>query len=817
MSTTKTPRVQGTPDAKQLGRYGAGFTLIPLHKPRDLMKLKGGKTKEVGKAPLDPKWTTKAYDSAKVRARCIKEERNAGVRLTDEQLVIDVDPRNGGEAGFAALCHDIGIDGDAFPRVITGSGGFHCYMQKPADVLIRDTLESDDYDGVEFKSRGRQVVAAGSIHPNGNPYAWSEEHPDIADGLPPAPKALLKAIKRPPRSAVQGGGQYSQEQIAEALSKLDVTQFNSNDKWFQLMQACHHASGGDARSEFLDWSTSDSAYAADAYLIGKRWDSLHADRNDGVTYRTLNMILRENGAASSQAAPEVDADEFPDDQGDDMDFDTPASDDMTFEADDAPALSPEYAEFDMPDDGVAREGMPDESISKLDELNRDYCGVFANGRYRIMTLQENETGRRWSASSKQDFVSAYENIKIERDMTGLSKNAQSIISLGEAWQTWPRRNTARSTCFDTTAAPGLIDGARLNLWTGFAIEPKRGDCRLFKAMIRDDLCAGDAKVNDYVIKWIAWKLQNPGLLPGVGIVFVGNIGVGKTTLGETIAGYFGNHGLCVDDIDAVTGKFNGHLESVCFVYIDEAMWGGDKKRVGPMKKLISDKEKQYQYKGVDTFRGINRAGVMMGSNEDWVIPAGKEERRYCVSRVSADHYAPTNDSADSPNRKYWNAVHAELNGGGRAAFLFDMLAMKLGDWTPYGGDVPSTQAMAEQKFQGLDKVDRWYHQRLLEGTLPGGDEAIIQPRQGGASADAWAKAGFHLHPTIVANDYREWYRFINTHANVSDGMVLKDLKRYGWTGGGDYKVRGQRAWDAPSLGEARRLFGEALGHATLFE
>jgi hypothetical protein len=152
--------------------------------------------------------------------------------------------------------------------------------------------------------------------------------------LPPAPKALLKAIKRPARSAVQGGGQYSQEKIAEALSKLDVTKFNSNDKWFRLMQACHHASGGDARSEFLDWSTGDSNYAADAYLIGKRWDSLHADRNDGVTYRTLNMILRENGAASSQAAPDVDADEFPDDQGDDMDFDTPASDDMTFEADD---------------------------------------------------------------------------------------------------------------------------------------------------------------------------------------------------------------------------------------------------------------------------------------------------------------------------------------------------------------------------------------------------------------------------------------------------------------------------------------------------
>ncbi len=307
-----------TPAAADLNRYDAKvFTLIPLHKPHDLMKLKGGKTKEVGKAPLDSKWTTKAYNSKAVRARCIKEERNAGVRLTDEQLVIDVDPRNGGEAGFAALCHDLGIDGDAFPRVITGSGGFHCYMQKPADMLIRDTLESDDYDGVEFKSRGRQVVAAGSIHPNGTPYRWSDDHPSIEDGLKKAPKALLRAIERPVREGVSGGGQYSQEQIAEALSKLDVTAFDSNDKWFTLMQACHHASGGDARNEWIDWSTGDSNYAADAYLIGKRWDSLHADRNDGVTYKTLNKILRDNGASSVMAAP--DNAEVSDDFDEDLD------------------------------------------------------------------------------------------------------------------------------------------------------------------------------------------------------------------------------------------------------------------------------------------------------------------------------------------------------------------------------------------------------------------------------------------------------------------------------------------------------------------
>lgn len=352
MSTTKTPRVQGTPDAAELKRYNSeSFTLMPLRKPGDVIRLKGGKVKEVGKAPVHPNWTTRPYNSAKVRAAALEQKRNVGVRLTDEQLVIDVDPRNGGDKGFDSLCADLGIDGDAFPRVITGSGGWHCYMTKPADMLIRDTLESDDYDGVEFKSVGRQVVAAGSIHPNGTPYVWSKDHPRIEDGLPPAPKALLTAIKRPPIKPGQGGGTMTQEQIAAKLATLDPAQFGTNDKWFPLMQAVHHASGGDARTEWIDWSTSDPAFAGDAYLIGKRWDSLHADKAGAVTGATLEWLVRKHGDPSKLPPPVVPDDEFDDGIEDAAAAAKPSN---KFSEFDTPAVSEKFAEFDeAADDGDA--------------------------------------------------------------------------------------------------------------------------------------------------------------------------------------------------------------------------------------------------------------------------------------------------------------------------------------------------------------------------------------------------------------------------------------------------------------------------------
>ena len=175
------------------------------------------------------------------------------------------------------------------------------------------------------------MVAAGSRHPDGGYYRWSEDHPSLADWPAKIPTVLLKAITRPAREAVEGGGQMDQTRVAAALAQLDVTKFRDHDKWLQLMMAVHHASAGDARQEFVEWSTSDSNYDAEADAIGHRWDSLHAGRNDGVTYRTLNKILRDHGASDAQVANEVPDDDFPDDIEQDLDFDTPAAEEFDFD------------------------------------------------------------------------------------------------------------------------------------------------------------------------------------------------------------------------------------------------------------------------------------------------------------------------------------------------------------------------------------------------------------------------------------------------------------------------------------------------------
>ncbi|HMN52468.1 MAG TPA: VapE family protein [Xanthobacteraceae bacterium] len=274
----------------------AGFDLIPLN--------------GVSKEPRNKDWTNRNYNPERVTARAAKLGNNVGVRLRSDQLVIDVDPRNGGEQGFDDLCFDLGLDASEWPRVVTGSGGSHYYLAKNPTVTVRNGIAQ--YPGVEFKSQGRQVVAPGSIHPDtGKPYIHDERSPGFADA-PLVPDKLIELIAKPERVETQGGGEHTAEEVGKMLEALDPTEFRDHEKWLSLAMACHHASGGDAREEFLDWSARDPQYAHHRERNELRWESFHAEAPNGVTCATLYKFLVEAGR--EDAIPRTPAEEDFDDE-----------------------------------------------------------------------------------------------------------------------------------------------------------------------------------------------------------------------------------------------------------------------------------------------------------------------------------------------------------------------------------------------------------------------------------------------------------------------------------------------------------------------
>ena len=255
-------------------------------------------------------------------------------------------------------------------------------------------------------------------------------------------------------------------------------------------------------------------------------------------------------------------------------------------------------------------------------------------------------------------------------------------SVFTAWMTSRDRRQYEGICM----RPGLgelVDG-KLNLYRGLAIKPVKGDWHLLREHIENIIAGGRKETADYIIKWSAWAVQNPGSVPEVALVLRGGRGAGKGKFfAHLLRRIFGAHGMHLSQREQFTGKFNAHMRSCVLLVVDEAYWAGDKQAEAVLKALITESVLTLEAKHVDSTQWPNCLHIIILANEDWVVPAGEDERRYVKSDVS-DRYA-NNKCPPEERNKYFAALEHEIEHGGLEAMLYDLLHMKLaaeGEPTP---------------------------------------------------------------------------------------------------------------------------------------
>lgn len=511
------------------------------------------------------------------------------------------------------------------------------------------------------------------------------------------------------------------------------------------MMAAHHATGGDGRDEFVAWSTSDPIHADAAWIVGRRWDSLSADgAGSRVTAGTLFMELKKAGRADLIPRPSAEED-FPDDLPNDQ------------------PRSPADA--------------------KLEEVNADHFTVLTSGKY----LVGRETVCPFQGHTAVEW---YPDVAIQKHM-----DSRSVVvadgarkPLGSWWVKHPRRRQYNGVIFDP--APGADHPHLYNLWRGWKVEPKAGDWSLMKRLLRDVLCAGDDRSFDYAVRWAAFMVQQPNAPAEVALVFKGQKGVGKGTFARALKELAGQHGRQVAQPEHFTGRFNEHLADTILLFVDEGLWAGDKKVEGALKNLITEPTLTFEGKNKPIVNGPNRLHVVIASNEDWVIPASPDERRFAV--FEADAAARAALPAD-----FFADLNRQMRDGGAAAMLYDLQRLELGDWHPRS-DVPATAALIEQKVQGFrsDPIAFWWHRALEDGELSAGLGAGGWPDA--FDADSGAKEAMLAG---LANQSRAMGR----RAEFTKTAVARFLSRVGV----DVKARdrrGGKVWRVPGIAEARRAF-----------
>src|SRR5262249_38934160 len=140
----------------------------------------------------------------------------------------------------------------------------------------------------------------------------------------------------------------------------------------------------------------------------------------------------------------------------------------------------------------------------------------------------------------------------------------------------------------------------------------------------------------------------------------------------------------------------------------ETFWAGDHAAESRLKTLITESRLDVEQKYVDATTVANVAHIGIAANADWVVPAGRHERRFAVFNVS---------DAKIQDKQYFGAIVGELENGGYGALLHFLLTF---DFRAKGIDpttAPKTEGLLEQAQHSMDDVDALWLEHLQLGDL----------------------------------------------------------------------------------------------------
>ena len=183
----------------------------------------------------------------------------------------------------------------------------------------------------------------------------------------------------------------------------------------------------------------------------------------------------------------------------------------------------------------------------LTEMDETYCVVRFGNKVRIFAWEKSDI-----FSSKRPAFYREDALKLffcNQMISCRDRDGNSTRKL--LFPYWLQRaESPRATGLTLEPTPERFVDGKLNLWCGFGLDPAAGKWPLLKAHIEHVVCNDDPQSISYLMKWLAWVLQNPTKNAEVAVVLRGKKGTGKGIFGRVLLSIFASHGQhisnCVD-------------------------------------------------------------------------------------------------------------------------------------------------------------------------------------------------------------------------------------------------------------------------------
>lgn len=212
-------------------------------------------------------------------------------------VVIDIDPRNGGDITWQALCDKHGGE-PATAQAMTGGGGRHLVFRHDPERVIRSPGK-----GVDVKGDGGLIVVEPSTHISGRQYAWDAEADPLQGAGVVAAPVWLSAPKAAPVATLAGraAGYIDPQRLADIRDALRYLDPEPHEVWFQVGMALHSTDAPEAFGLWCEWAAKSAKF--DEAEHRKRWASF--GRRSGLHIESLFFWARDAGwpGRAPQAVP----------------------------------------------------------------------------------------------------------------------------------------------------------------------------------------------------------------------------------------------------------------------------------------------------------------------------------------------------------------------------------------------------------------------------------------------------------------------------------------------------------------------------------
>jgi hypothetical protein len=585
----------------------------------------------------------------------LEQGYNIGVsttRYNGSQALVVVDVDNKGLKSGSDELLKLELSGFDFNRTVTAvtpTGGLHLvYRAKEAVKQGASVLAP----GLDIRSKGGYIVGQGSVI-DGVPYRWQQGHTLVE----PCPEWI---IARCGTAAVRGIKDKTPIRVDPNSASARAQAYLENDAITSVEGA-----GGDETAFKVAARVKDFGVTRDAAL--------------GL------MLEHWNDRCAPPWGPE----------------------DLKRKIDNAYAYGQEAVGSASPEAAFK----PIEAIDQtnyLEKLNQQYAVLFNEGECSVLFETVDEKGR-----PKREFLKETA-FKRKFSPFTVSQGKGAAKTYADIWLDWSGRREFAGLCFRPELEP---QNNYYNLWRGFAYKETayseagasaRLGFDLFVAHAKENVCVGEEKLFLWLMGYFAHMVQKPYERPLTTLVFKGSKGVGKNAVIERVGKLLGSgHFLTAHDSRYLTSNFNGHLDSCLMLVLDEAFWSGDKSAEGKLKGITTAPEIMIERKGKEPYMVDNLVRLVVIGNDDWLVPASFDERRYAVFNVGEGR---------KQQRDYFHQMRVLMDEKGGAEILmhylknFDLRQVDV-------NDAPHTKGLAEQKVDSLSAFEQFWLQCLIEGRI----------------------------------------------------------------------------------------------------